>query len=52
MERGNEIPKEREVDRRREVCEWEGSVCARGEWHASQRVGTRDADGAMSLSES
>ena len=27
MERENGIPKEREVDKRREVCEWEGCVC-------------------------
>ena len=26
---GKGIPKEREVNRRREACEWEGSVCAR-----------------------
>ena len=24
MERGNDIPKEREVDERSEVCKWEG----------------------------
>ena len=29
MERGKGIPKEREVKRRREGCDWEGSVCAR-----------------------
>ena len=27
MERGHGIPKEREEDKRREVCEWEGCVC-------------------------
>jgi hypothetical protein len=27
VERGKGIPKEREVDKRREVCEWEGCVC-------------------------
>ena len=29
MEWGKGTPKEREVNRRREVCEWEGRVCAR-----------------------
>jgi hypothetical protein len=27
VERGHGIPKEREEDKRREVCEWEGCVC-------------------------
>jgi hypothetical protein len=27
VERGNGMPKERQVDKRREVCEWEGRVC-------------------------
>ncbi len=29
MERGKGIPKETEVDRRREVCEWEGCDCVK-----------------------
>ena len=28
MERGKGVPKEREVEIRREICEWEGFVCA------------------------
>ena len=29
MERGKAIPREREVDKRRELCEHEGLVCAK-----------------------